>query len=115
MFYTFHQNNSGGQFIIDEEVSIYVIIEADDSYEANTLAQTHGVYFDGCSYGQDCSCCGDRWYTVYNDEGDIEPSIYGEPISNWKRESNFIDWNKDKKYPDVYIYYKNDNVGKHNL
>ena len=61
MFYTFDQNNSGGQFIGPN----YIIIEADSAEEANTIAQeSAGVYFNGCEDNIDCECCGDRWYPV---------------------------------------------------
>ena len=45
MFYTFRQNNSGGDFI---GPAITVIIEATSPAEANTLAEHNGLYFDGC-------------------------------------------------------------------
>lgn len=79
-FYPFNQNNSGGYFIEDEEVCAYVLIEAHDAEEANRKAGGIGIYFDGCSNGQDCSCCGDRWSSVSEDEGTDEPEYYGEPI-----------------------------------
>jgi hypothetical protein len=54
-FYTFRQNNSGGRFY----GPVYVIIEARNTNEANSLAQSKAdVYFDGRG---DCSCCGRRW------------------------------------------------------
>lgn len=71
-FFEFNQNNSGGTFITDASRGIgeYVIIEAADAKEANSLAQQKGLYFDGCESGQDCDCCGDRWY---------DPSACGDP------------------------------------
>lgn len=83
MFYTYNQNNSGGRFVFDKTAGIthYVIIEANSPAKADARAMEIGLYFDGCSTGDDCSCCGDRWYTQYGD-GDAEPSLYGEPIQN---------------------------------
>jgi len=73
-FYTFSQNNSGGYFDGPE----YVIIEADSASEANTIALEHGIYFDGCQSGHDCSCCGDRWYEAGEYGATDKPEIYGQ-------------------------------------
>lgn len=80
MFYTFRQNNSGGDFVEMPEKGIgrYVIIEADDSFDASMLAEQVGLYFGGVSDGRDCSCCGDRWHMPY--EAYECPTIYDEPI-----------------------------------
>lgn len=71
-FYTFRQNNSGGSY----DGPHYVIVEAIDRDEAEMIAENDVVYFDGCSSGRDCSCCGDRW-SRYSDESDV-PAIYGD-------------------------------------
>ena len=82
-FWTFRQNNSGGSFDFNKErgISVEVIIEANTADEASARAQDIGLYFDGCANGQDCPCCGDRWYdsTSY-DKGDPAPSHYNTPI-----------------------------------
>lgn len=75
-YYTFDQNNSGGVF----EGPHYVIIQAPSAQVANVLAEDHGVYFDGCESGQDCDCCGDRWYRTNESNGYEAPSLYGPPI-----------------------------------
>lgn len=67
-FYLFRQNNSGGSFRTDDKLAINVFIEAHNAEEANLLANDIGIYFDGCDTGNDCSCCGDRWYPVEEDE-----------------------------------------------
>ena len=59
--YEFRQNNSGGVLDVDENVCKWMFIEAENSEQANKIAQDLGVYFDGCENGQDCDCCGDRW------------------------------------------------------
>lgn len=64
-FYHFHQNNSGG-FLVEPACEVF--IEADTADEANAIALKNGLYFDGCSKGMDCACCGDRWYEAF--EGD---------------------------------------------
>jgi len=66
--YQFSQNNSGGSFITDSVLCHRLFIEAPNAATANAIAQSKGVYFDGCENGTDCPCCGDRWYEA--DEGD---------------------------------------------
>ncbi len=89
-FFTFIQNNSGGSF---RSPATYVIIEAQNASEANSLAETVGVYFNGCRSGLDCDCCDDRWYSKYEeDKGDDLPAIYDkdareEAIMGRKRSS----------------------------
>ena len=80
-FYTYSQNNSGGWFEYNKNVCEYVIIEAKSAEHANNIAKSIGIYFDGCSQGIDCSCCGDRWHEQDDDEnGKDEPMIYGELV-----------------------------------
>lgn len=78
-FYTFTQNNSGGSFHRNENVSHFVIIEAHSNHEANKRAREIGIYFDGCSEGLDCNCCGDRWSEAWTSDGDLTPLIYDIP------------------------------------
>jgi hypothetical protein len=87
-FFTFNQNNSGGEFDIDLEsgISEYVIIEAATASEANDRAEEIGLYFDGCNNEMDCECCGDRWSRAWEDElGDDTPMIYGEDVFTVKK------------------------------
>jgi|3_EtaG_2_1085321.scaffolds.fasta_scaffold285966_1 hypothetical protein len=79
-FFTFSQNNSGGVFAGPAQ---YVIVQADDADDANAIAQDNGVYFDGCSTGWDCDCCGDRWYPYHSDVTD-SPMIYGTDVADYK-------------------------------
>ena len=60
-FYEFRQNNSGGSF---SGPAIAVYIEANNSDEADRIAQTKGIYFDD-DYEIDCDCCGTRWHRSY--------------------------------------------------
>lgn len=73
MFFTFHQNNSGGRWLGPAK---FVIIEAENAKTANALAEVKGLYFDGCETGEDCPCCGDRWYRVDGCDGTEVPMIY---------------------------------------
>lgn len=85
-FYEFNQNNSGGSFITTQDLAHRVIIEANSSNEADIIGENLGMYWDGCSTGNDCPCCGDRWYS-------------GSEI-------NIEEW-KEKGYPaNVYTHYK---------
>ena len=86
-YFTFHQNNSGGVYELDQDKGIaeQVVVEAHDWSHANVLAQRIGLYFDGVVGEQDCSCCGDRWYAKEEREhGDPVPSYYGVPLSSAK-------------------------------
>jgi hypothetical protein len=101
MFYQFRQNNSGGSFVENNKVAHFVIIEAEDHVQANEIAESIGIYFDGCEKELDCDCCGDRWSEVEEGEGDETPVLYGEPINKYD------DWFCNKG--DVYCYlYKLD-------
>src|SRR5215469_18216519 len=78
-FFHFCQNNSGGNFVEDDNVARYVVIEADNAMDANEIAQRIGIYFDGCRKNIDCNCCGDRWSSQWPDEeGDHWPMVFGE-------------------------------------
>lgn len=78
-FYTFRQNNSGGYMKRDENLDSYVIIEAISPGVANMIAESIGIYFNGCNSGIDCNCCGDRWDEAW-DDSDAEPMIWGTPV-----------------------------------
>jgi hypothetical protein len=100
MFYTFNQNNSGGEFLIDNRVSHIVIIEADSAEQANDRAMLWaGIYFNGCLKGIDCDCCGDRWGEIFPGEGNESPTIYGKPAAQY-----------DDMWADYFVvYYEKDN------
>jgi hypothetical protein len=83
MFFTFYQNNSFGVYTESETLKAYVIIQADSAQEANWFAQDLGIYFDGADTGEDCPCCGDRWYRVEDGEGTTTPTIYGGDAENY--------------------------------
>lgn len=100
-FWDFGQNNSGGRFY---GPAYHVIVEALDYQDANRRAEKLGLYFEGCSSGQDCECCGDRWSEQFEfDKGDETPSIYGEPVENYK--DSYYKKRVNDKYPTVLIKY----------
>lgn len=113
-FHEFNQNNSGGDFLFDEDrgISHLVIVEADSVEEANRRAEGIGLYFDGCSTGQDCPCCGDRWseawaYGDTAETGDPVPSHYGRPLVEYPSPDakwGPMRWMGDK--PDAYVHLK---------
>lgn len=81
-FFHFNQNNSGGSFSLTDNLTHHVVVEAHDAAHANLRLTQLGGYFDGCSMGRDCDCCGDRWYPQWDDkDGDPEPTVYGKPVS----------------------------------
>ncbi len=65
-WFEFRQNNSGGSFVYNENVGREVYIQARTAGEANEIAESIGIYFDGVSDGYDCECCGDRWYSQWD-------------------------------------------------
>jgi hypothetical protein len=79
MFYTFNQNNSGGEFTRNANVDHYVIIEADNRRSSMDIALNIGIYFDGVNEDIDCACCGDRWYE--SNDGEDVPSLYSLPLT----------------------------------
>jgi hypothetical protein len=90
-FYTYRQNNSGGSFSKDNDVSEYVIIEAKDASEADSIAETVGIYFYGCRKQRDCSCCGDRWYHAQEVNASDKPSVYSTKMNETTKAKK--DWN----------------------
>ncbi len=86
-FFHFNQNNSGGSFNSDKNVCANVIIEAFSPQDANSRADSFEIYFDGCNQGLDCSCCGDRWTEIWEDEkGTDKPEIYEKDVFKMYKE-----------------------------
>lgn len=100
--YMYDQNNSGGSFVVDLNLSHRVVIEATSETEAEEIALDLGIYFDGCNEGTDCPCCGDRWY---NSPDDLEEfmSQYGVgcdrvyPVGFWDHEKDV-----EKRWQEVF-------------
>lgn len=102
-FFHFPQNNSGGTFDFDEEDGLthHVVIEAVDAPHANHILERIGGYFNGCSTGQDCDCCGDRWCPVDELDADSEPRVYGTLVADMK--FPYGTWMPDNK--EVAVHY----------
>lgn len=93
-WFEYHQNNSGGSF--NKEMGYTLWVEADDPLLANNIAEEHGVYFNGCDNGYDCTCCGDRWHAkMSSDEGDEKPSD-NTYAASWGLENKVIPFGSSK-------------------
>ena len=68
MFYAYHQNNSGGNFIINDKLEEIVVIEENSIENANKKAIAIGIYFNGVKNNRDCECCGNRWSSIPEEE-----------------------------------------------
>lgn len=94
MFCTFDQSNSGGYYIRNEDVDIFVIIEGDTIDEIEEKSE---LIFE--KYSEYCPCCGKRWDTdISLEDLDEEPMVFDKPAKEFK--DNF--WNGN-----IIIYYKN--------
>lgn len=99
MFYEYIQNNSFGRW----NGPHIIIIEADSPEEADQIAEEKTpIYFNGCSTGKDCPCCGDRWGNAYGD-GDEYPSIWGKRLEDYRT----IYGEKE-----IDVYFKNGKIEK---
>ena len=108
MFFEFNQNNSGGDFVVDDRVCHHVIIEASSADQANEIAEAVGIYFNGVDDGVDCDCCGDRWYPQWGSAaGTEDPLIYGQDPTK------YVD--RFTEAGEVYcrIYYKDGLIAEH--
>jgi hypothetical protein len=107
-FYEFSQNNSGGSFDIDDKLCGCILIEAKDAEDANIIAESIGIYFDGCDSGIDCSCCGDRWQPV-DESDDINlkkvSKSYNEELADMKYYAQFIADKYGWTTPSTRIFY----------
>ena len=108
MFYHFSQNNSGGSFHVSHRdgISHHVIVEGQNLEDITERAEQIGLYWDGCSEGHDCSCCGDRWSRPWSDADEV-PCIYGQNVT----EGVYVnDYKAIDKGPEGYIHYMDGRV-----
>lgn len=74
-WFYYRQNNSGGYWCGPN----HVVVQAVNAAMADATAMEFAdVYFDGCSTGLDCSCCGDRWSRAWDGEGTDEAMVYDD-------------------------------------
>ena len=91
-FYEISQNNSGGSFVVDDKLCHRLIIEAYSSDEANEIAESLGCYWDGVESGDDCPCCGDRWYGSHEiNIQDQNKKWNGFEVSKWIKSEDDVD------------------------
>lgn len=75
-YYTYAQNNSGGYYIMNEDVGESIIVEAPNSHMANLIAEE--IIQDYTSF---CECCGERWYIEADDsDGTDEPMFFNKAV-----------------------------------
>lgn len=95
-FFMWSQNNSGGDFVVDENLTLRVVIEAKTYDLAEDKALNFGIYYNGVEDKMDCDCCGDRWY-----EGK-ELDVEGGPMLEYLQEyADKYGWES----PSVIIHY----------
>lgn len=101
--FRFRQNNSGGEFIVDDTVDVNVVIEAESADQANEIATKYlGIYFNGVDEGHERECCGDRWYPV---EGDGTDKVRICPPFGYSTRDYTAQDLKDNMPPDTRFYY----------
>lgn len=118
-WYMFDQNNSGGSFRVNDDVTVYVLIQAASVKEANIKAEDIGIYFDGCSNGWDCDCCGDRWheahgamdsFVTFGSYRDDYPRTEHANVRDYAQAVADDDTWADKGKPSVIVYYADGTV-----
>ena len=105
-WYKFRQNNSGGNFIVDDKVCHFLYIETNNFSKAVSIAENLGCYWNGVEKGIDCPCCGDRWSKWDNQPIDFDDNNSKSIEEYAQKMSNKYGWT----YPDARIYYKNGDV-----
>lgn len=77
-WFCFHQNNSGGYFIVDDNVAHLVFIQGENAEDA--IARSASILEES---GEDwCECCGERWYSYLSiEDGKDVPQYAGIPLS----------------------------------
>jgi len=96
-FYEFSQNNSGGYFDVDDNVTHRVIIEAFSADEARAKIDPMIENQSGS-----CSCCGDRWSTYYAEEVDFKRyDKKGYPVCVYTHYKDY-----EKRYQTLYGQFK---------
>lgn len=77
-WYCFTQNNAGGEFVVNENVAHYVLVQDRSAKYAIERAR------EFCE-AESCECCGDRWNLSYieDKDGTDDPEIYNKPLENY--------------------------------
>ena len=115
-WYEFDQNNSGGFFEMNDDVSIKVFIQSENAAGANQKAEEVGIYFDGCEDGIDCDCCGDRWYRAGDPLDSFKTYFWRKENTEYDNISDYVQaiandsmWAKVGK-PVVIVYFADGSI-----
>ena len=109
-YYHYHQNNSGGSFHYDDDLTLDVVIAAHSAEHADERAVARGIYFDGVGNGNDCSCCGDRWCRAEDYDARDFPHVYGNPVAH--AIAGVIDWTRGE-HPHTIVHHLDGSVDKY--
>jgi|CXWL01.1.fsa_nt_gi hypothetical protein len=82
MFFTFRQHKASGFYVLSPFIGHFVIIEAEDHYDAACRAEIIGLYFDGVAFGIDKNI--DRWDLIYSGDGCPTPTIDGVLLDKYQ-------------------------------
>jgi nucleoid-associated protein YgaU len=100
-WFHYNQNNSGGYFILNDQVGSDVFVQAYSYEEANERIED--VLEANSEY---CDCCGERWqYAWRGEQGDEVPSTYGTSI--------YEEYDTYDKNGYAVLYYMNGLVEKY--
>ncbi len=72
-WWCFHQNNSGGYFIRNNQVDDFVFVQAKTHKEAVSMVEDAII-----ENSEWCECCGERWSVEWDDESSSLPTHYGD-------------------------------------
>lgn len=104
--YQFDQNNSAGVWKGPARI---VLVEALSPEDALSVAEDFGVYLDGVSSGEDCKCCGDRWYRRWFGESVKLEDL----VDQLSMELEFMEnhsWYLDEAVPAVFLKTAEKNI-----
>jgi hypothetical protein len=99
-FFPFNQNNSGGSFVVSDQVGHVVFIEAPDDDTANDIALDQSIEFNS-----GCECCGNRWRMVGPNDG-IE-GMFDEEDGPSLQEGAGWNWNRWGRNQTAHVYFLN--------
>lgn len=77
MWFSFRQNNSGGYYVLTDDVGVMVWVEAAGAEQANERFSE----LDNRSSNY-CDCCGPRWlYTPYSDRDGVSAEVMEREVA----------------------------------
>lgn len=96
-----NQNNSGGYWIVNDDVAHWVFVQARNAKEAAQIAER--IVAGNSEY---CECCGERWstYSFEWEEGTDDPECYGQYYKDYRP------WYRGDEY-EARLYFYDGSVG----